>query len=67
MKTILSVSSDELALIFQEWDRRWRENPQEFTNIVTHLTKETPLTYGEKCAPYFIKLATELKLEVNIK
>jgi len=62
MEPRLDIPASSLALIFQEWDRRWRENPQEFIDLVTHLTKETPLSYGEKCAPYFIRLAHELNL-----
>jgi hypothetical protein len=57
---IIRISREEIAIVFTEWDRRWRENPQEFTDLVTHLTKETPLSYGQACAPYFIKLAKEL-------
>jgi hypothetical protein len=54
------LGEKKIAKIFEEWDRRWREKPEEFTDLVTHLTKETPLTYGEKCAPYFIRLAREI-------
>jgi hypothetical protein len=59
--TSMTVDTELLVKVFSEWDRRWRENPQEFTDIVTHLTRETPLTYGQACAPYFLKLASELK------
>jgi hypothetical protein len=55
------VDSEILEKVFAEWDRRWRENPQEFMDLVTHLTKETPLSYGQACAPYFLKLLAELK------
>lgn len=56
-----TIHMDEVAKVFEEWDRRWRENPQEFTDLVTHLTKETPLTYGQACAPYFFKLLEEIQ------
>jgi hypothetical protein len=55
----ITLDEQALASIFEEWDRRWRENPQEFMDLVTHFTKNTPLTYGQACAPYFVKLAVE--------
>ncbi len=48
---------------FAEWDRRWRANPENFWNVVTHLMKETPATYGEACAVYFEALLAELSKE----
>jgi len=58
--TQITLDEQALASVFEEWDRRWRENPQDFLDLVTHLTKGTPLTYGQACAPYFIKLAMEV-------
>lgn len=58
--TRIRISATKIAKVFEEWDRRWRANPNDFVDVVTHLTKDTPLTYGESCAPYFIKLASEL-------
>jgi len=59
----ITAGLDEVAKVFEEWDRRWRENPQEFIDLVTHLTKNTPLTYGEACAPYFAKLLEEIQAQ----
>jgi hypothetical protein len=56
-----TVHLDDVAKVFEEWDRRWRENPQEFMDLVTHLTKDTPLSYGQACAPYFFKLLEEIQ------
>ena len=58
----ISASLNEIAKVFEEWDRRWRENPQEFTDLVTHLTKDTPLSYGQACAPYFANLLEEIQV-----
>lgn len=57
----ITAGLDEIAKVFEEWDRRWRENPQEFIDLVTHLTKDTPLTYGEACAPYFAQILAEIQ------
>lgn len=52
----LHVTHDQLAEAFAEWDRRYREKPDEFMSIVEHLLKSTPATYGESCAVYFAAL-----------
>ena len=46
---------------FTEWDRRYREEPERFQSEAEHLLKETPETYGDACAPYFMKLVEEVK------
>lgn len=53
----LKIKDFELA--FTEWDRRYRNNPKEFMNIVDHLLKETSYSYGKACALYFHKLLDE--------
>lgn len=59
-KQAIVVSSEQLEAIFETWDRRWRESPEDFTNIVDHLTKGTPYSYGRACSIYFKKLREEL-------
>ena len=59
----LALNEQQLEQVFTEWDRRWRENPESFTDIVTHLTKNTPKSYGEACVPYFIKILKEIQGE----
>jgi len=46
---------------FTEWDRRYREEPERFQSEATHLLKETPATYGQACAPYFVNIVNEIK------
>jgi len=50
----------QFAAAFEEWDRRYRENPDQFMSTVTHLLGHTPQTYGEACATYFGSLLDEL-------
>lgn len=47
-------------IAFEEWDRRYREDPESFINEATHILKYTPRTYGEACAAYFVGLLDEL-------
>ena len=57
----LRLEPKEAAAAFEEWDRRYRENPREFMNEVEHLLGETPETYGEACGPYFMALVREMR------
>lgn len=50
-----------LAKLFTEWDRRYREQPDQFWTEVEHLLRHTPESYGEAAAAYFLKLKTELE------
>jgi hypothetical protein len=60
-KQVIVATQDAIARAFTEWDRRYRKNPEEFMSQVRHLLKETPRTYGEACAPYFVQLLGELQ------
>ena len=51
----------EIQATFTEWDRRYREEPERFQSEAEHLLKETPETYGEACAPYFLEILKELR------
>jgi hypothetical protein len=57
----VAVSMTEFKIAFTEWDRRYREEPERFMSEAEHLLKETPNTYGDACAPYFMKLINEVK------
>ena len=57
----LAVSVLEVKKAFTEWDRRYREEPERFMSEAQHLLKETPDTYGDACAPYFMKLIDDVK------
>ena len=53
---IVSVSEEGLAQAFTEWDRRYRDDPKKFMSEAEHLLRETPYTYGQACAPYFVSI-----------
>lgn len=56
---IVTVSSEQLAAAFTEWDRRYRDEPTRFTSEAQHLLKETPKTYGDACVPYLLSILRE--------
>lgn len=54
-----SLNLKQLAEIFDEWARRYAEDPQSFSEILDSNGK--PATdYGERCAVYFEQLAREV-------
>jgi hypothetical protein len=52
--------NEALAAAFEEWDRRYRENPEGFMTEVEHLLGHTPRSYGELAATYLVALLNEL-------
>jgi hypothetical protein len=48
------------AIAFEEWERRYREDPRGFMNEVERLLGHTPRTYGEGAGAYFVALLNEL-------
>ncbi len=57
---MVSASIGQFEEAFAEWDKRWREHPEEFVSIVEHLLRGTPATYGASCSVYFAALLEEL-------
>jgi hypothetical protein len=57
----MNATTEEIIQTFTEWDRRYREDPDKFQSEAAHLLKETPETYGEGAAPYFLKLLKEMQ------
>lgn len=57
MKTI-NTTLIHLQAAFTEWDRRYRENPEQFMNEAARLLNpdEDEYTYGEAAAPYFLSI-----------
>jgi len=53
----------ELAAIFNEWARRYAENPEEFSAILDE-HGEALEDYGERCAVYFQMLMHDVE-QVN--
>lgn len=54
------MNRDDMVRAFQvaftEWDRRYRENPDDFWSVVQHLLGNTSASYGEACGIYFAEL-----------
>ena len=55
----IEVTQSELAKVFTEWERRYREEPERFQSEAAKLLHDTPETYGEACAPYFVFVLKE--------
>lgn len=49
-----------LAKAFEEWDRRYREEPERFASEM-EVAAAGSEDYGDKCAPYLIKILEEQK------
>lgn len=60
---MVQATVKELRDTFSEWDRRYREDPDKFMSEAAHLLKETPETYGDACAPYFMKVLIEIQMK----
>lgn len=56
-----NASPEQICAAFTEWDRRYRENPDQFMSEAVHLLKETPQNYGESATPYFLKILSEIQ------
>lgn len=55
----MTTTQQRMAAIFNEWAKRYAENPDEFEDILDD--DGNPVTdYGECCARYFDELAKEM-------
>jgi hypothetical protein len=52
----------ELAATFEEWDRRYREDPSAFVDLL----EEEPASYGEHAARWFVRLFDEVVVDVDV-
>lgn len=59
MKNKDLFSEDNIAKAFTEWERRYREEPERFESESEKLAKSAE-SYGEACAPYFLKIISEV-------
>jgi hypothetical protein len=57
---MIDLNEDQIAHIFTVWDARYRKNPEEYMNVVDYLLHNTPYSYGNACAKYFVELIREL-------
>ncbi len=61
MSEKIEVTQEELAKVFTEWERRYREEPEAFQSEAAKLLHETPETYGEAAAPYFVFILQQMR------
>ena len=61
MLETIEVTKEDLVATFTEWERRYREEPERFMSEAVKLLRETPETYGQACAPYFLFILGELR------
>lgn len=61
MSEKIEITQKELAKVFTEWERRYREDPEAFQSEAAKLLHETPETYGEACAPYFVFIFQQMR------
>jgi hypothetical protein len=52
----MTVTVLEMQAAFTEWDRMWRENPEDFESLAVTLLKGNPESYGESAAPFFVEM-----------
>lgn len=55
----MNVTQQRMAVIFNEWAKRYAVNPSEFSEIINE-NGNVVKDYGESCVIYFEKLAKEL-------
>lgn len=48
-----------MAMIFNEWAKRYSENPKEFSGVLDENGKPIE-DYGENCALYFCSIAADM-------
>lgn len=55
----MSYIDERMAMIFNEWARRYSEKPNEFGQILDSNGKPIE-DYGQRCTVYFKKIADEM-------
>jgi hypothetical protein len=55
---MLTVTKDQLAAAFTEWERRYREEPERFESESQRLAGSLE-SYGEACAAYISQILEE--------
>jgi len=58
----MSYIDKRMAMIFNEWAKRYSESPDEFSEILDGDGKPIE-DYGDRCTAYFKKIANEMDAE----
>lgn len=59
----MSAQLHELASVFEEWERWYREQPREFLSEAERFLGYTPETYGQAAAATFVLVARRIGLD----
>lgn len=59
MEREVVITETQAARVFEEWEKRYRENPEKFESDFNRYRRSTE-SYGVACAPYFLQLHKEL-------
>lgn len=60
-ETPVTFTRSNLVAAFTEWERQYRENPDQFWSDVRRFTKETPATYGDAAADCLLTMLNKVK------
>lgn len=58
-RNIMNITQQRMTAIFNEWAKRYAQNPEEFSSILDD-AGNTVTNYGENCTYYFEQLANEM-------
>lgn len=56
----MNKTQTKMAAIFNEWARRYAENPDEFGSVLDE-NGYVAKNYGQACALYYMQIARDLK------
>jgi hypothetical protein len=58
----MNITQHAIQLALTEWDRRYRDNPEQFMNEAARLLdpNQDEYTYGELAAPYFMSILEDI-------
>ena len=59
MQLTYGFTPEDLDRVFTTWEARYRADPAGFMSDAVRFGDHTPLSYGQLCAAYFMKLLEE--------
>lgn len=58
------MTKEQKAAVFNEWAKRYAENPESFADILDEHGKPIE-DYGDRCAIYFDQIAADLNIQAG--
>lgn len=55
----MNIDSNNLAIVFDEWAKRYAESPEDFTDVLDASGKVLD-GYGDQCQVYFMHIYSQL-------